>query len=95
LRKQGQGVREATASLKGLSVAGKNELLFQNGINCNELPLWQRRGSGLYWEEYERIAGNSVAGEKAVARRRRIRLNLDLPMKEDYSTFLRNLIAPG
>src|SRR5947208_6957524 len=50
LRKQGQGVGDATANLKGLSVANKNELLFQNGINFNDLPLWQRRGVGLYWE---------------------------------------------
>jgi hypothetical protein len=32
-------------------------------------------------------------GEQAVARRRRIRHDLDLPVKDDYSAFLRNLIA--
>jgi len=41
LRKQGKSVGEATAAMSGLSVAQKNELLFQNGVNFNDLPLWQ------------------------------------------------------
>jgi len=93
LRKQGKGVGEATATLKGMSVVDKNELLFKHGVNFNDLPLWQRRGVGLYWEEYDRPAENPVTGEKVVARRRRIRRDLELPMKDDYSTFLRKLIA--
>jgi len=92
LRKQGKGVGEATAALKGMSVALKNELLFQNGVNCNDLPLWQKRGIGLYWEEVDRPAENPVTGEKVLARRRRIRRDLELPMKDDYSAFLRKLI---
>lgn len=93
LRKQGKNVGEATATLKGMSVAAKNELLFQNGVNFNDLPLWQRRGVGLYWEEYDRPAENPVTGEKVSARRRRLRRDLELPMKDEYSAFLRKLIA--
>lgn len=93
LRKQGKTVGEATAAMSGLSVAQKNELLFQNGINFNDLPLWQKRGSGLYWEEYERPAENPVTGKKVVARRRRLRRDLELPMKDDYSQFLRKLVV--
>lgn len=92
LRKQGKIVSEATAALKGLSVADKNELLFRHGINFNDLPLWQRRGVGLYWEEYERPGINPVTGEKVVSRRKRIRRDLELPMKDDYSAFLQKLI---
>src|SRR5262249_100289 len=86
LPKPGQNVGQATSALRGLSVAGKNELLFQNGINFSELPLWQKRGSGLYWEEYERPGENPVTGEKVTAQRSRIRQDLQLPMKDDYST---------
>ena len=93
LRKQSKGVDEATAALKGLSVANKNELLFQHGVNFNDTPLWQKRGVGLYWEDFERPAMNPVTGEKIVAQRRRIRRDLELPMKDEYSTFLRRLIA--
>jgi tRNA(His) guanylyltransferase len=93
LRKQDKGVGEATATLQGMSVAAKNELLFKHGINFNDLPLWQRRGVGLYWEDYDRPAENPVTGEKVLAQRRRIRRDLELPMKDEYSSFLRNLIA--
>ncbi|MFN4905332.1 MAG: tRNA(His) guanylyltransferase Thg1 family protein [Planctomycetota bacterium] len=91
LRKQGKSVAEATAKLSGLSVAKKNELLYQSGINFNELPFWQKRGSGMYWEEFERPCENPKTGEKAIARRRRLHRDLELPMKEDYSEFLRRL----
>ena len=37
LRKQGQGDRQASDALLGLSVSDKNELLFQSGINFNGL----------------------------------------------------------
>jgi tRNA(His) guanylyltransferase len=93
LRKEGQTVGKATAAMKGLSVAEKNELLFQHGVNFNDLPLWQKRGSGLYWEDFERPAENPVTGEKVVAWRRRVRQDLELPMKDDYSAFLNKLIS--
>ncbi len=93
LRKQGQTVGQATAAMKGLSVAQKNELLFQNGVNFNDLPLWQKRGSGLYWEEYERPAENPVTGEKVTARRKRVRRDLELPMKDEYSAFIYKLLS--
>lgn len=93
LRRAGQNVNEATDALEGLSVANKNELLFQNGINFNELPLWQRRGAGLFWEEFDRPAVNPISGESVLARRRRVRRELELPMKDAYSEFLRNLMA--
>ena len=44
LRKQGQTMTAATQALEGMSVADKNELLFNNGINFNTLPNWQKRG---------------------------------------------------
>lgn len=93
LRRKGQTVSEATAAMKGLSVAEKNEVLFQNGVNFNDLPLWQKRGVGLYWEEFDRPAENPVTGEKVVARRRRVRHDPELPMKDDYSAFLHKLLT--
>lgn len=93
LRKKGKGVGDATAALKGMSVANKNELLFQHGVNFNDLPQWQKRGVGLYWEEHDRPAENPVTGAKVLARRRRIRRDIELPMKDEYSAFLRKLIA--
>jgi tRNA(His) 5'-end guanylyltransferase len=92
LRKQGATVGEATARLDGLSIAAKNELLFQSGVNFNGLPLWQRRGIGLVWETHQRPATNPKTGEATSATRRRVCRLLELPMKDAYSDFLRQLI---
>ncbi|MGL5094346.1 MAG: tRNA(His) guanylyltransferase Thg1 family protein, partial [Planctomycetia bacterium] len=92
LRRQGRTVGEATAGMHGLSVAEKNELLFQNGVNFNDLPLWQKRGSAVYWEEYDRSAEDPRSGDVGVARRFRLRRNSELPMKDDYTAFLTALL---
>ena len=93
LRKEGQGAKEATRALLSLSVADKNELLFQRRINFNELPNWQKRGVGLVWQEYEKEAVNQKTGESVTATRRRLRRIFDLPMRDEYSCFVEGLIG--
>jgi tRNA(His) 5'-end guanylyltransferase len=93
LRGLGRDAGAADAALRGLSVAAKNELLYEHGVNFDDLPAWQKRGSGLYWEEYERSGENPVTGQRVVARRRRIRRDLELPVKDAYASFLRSLNA--
>lgn len=88
LRKQGQTVTQATSKLYKLSVAAKNELLFQAGINFNDLPNWQKRGVGLFWEDYEKPAQNPITGEMVIAHRHRLKVEYDLPMKEAYEAFI-------
>jgi tRNA(His) 5'-end guanylyltransferase len=92
LRRQGCDADQATRRLLGLPVADKNELLFQHGINFNDLPGWQKRGIGCYWQSYEKEAMNPVTGEKVTARRRRIIQDLDLPQRDQYSSFVRSLL---
>ena len=93
LRKEAQNQRQATQRMLGLSVSQKNQLLFQYGINFNDLPNWQKRGVGLYWEEYDKHAINPLARKEVTARRRRIYTNFDLPMKEDYGQLIRSIIS--
>lgn len=93
LRGQGRTAKQGTAELKGMSVAEKNELLFDSGINFNDLPNWQKRGMGLYWQEYDRAGHNPVTGETVTAVRRRVKRDLELPMKDEYSQFVKDLIA--
>ena len=95
LRKDGQDEQQATQRLLGLRVNQKNELLFQHGINFNDLPNWQKRGTGLYWEEYEKPSVNPLTEEDVVARRRRIRVDYDLPMKQAYGEFVRSIVSPS
>ena len=92
LRKNGATAAEATAALHGQSVAFKNELLFQGGINFNDVPVWQRRGTGLYWEQYDKRGYNPKAKKEVIVQRRRIKVDHGLPMKAEYSRFIRTLI---
>lgn len=92
LRREGKSVGQATSALHRLSVAEKNELLFQRGINFNDLPRWQRRGVGVLWETYEKQGLNPLTRQESATKRRRLQVNLELPMKEDYSLFIKRLL---
>ncbi len=95
LRKEGQSVEEAGRALHGKSVGEKNELLFQRGINFNELPAWQRRGTGLRWERYEKEGVDPRSGRTVSATRRRLHVDEALPMKEAYDDYVRRLLREG
>lgn len=92
LRKAGKSIGQATAMLEGKSTTFKNELLFQQGINFNDLPSWQRRGIGLYIEEYEKEGYNPIQQQTVVVKRRRIKIDRDLPMKEAYGEFISKIL---
>jgi tRNA(His) guanylyltransferase len=93
LRKEGLSAQKATNQLLPLSVSDKNEFLFARGINFNDLPNWQKRGIGFHWEEYEKAGLNPVTGQTATATRRRVHINYDLPMKDEYDAFLMTTIT--
>lgn len=93
LRKLGLNEQPATEKIFGLSVGQKNELLFEQGINFNDVPNWQKRGVGLYWEQFEKLALNPLTGEPVTASRRRIKRDFDLPMKGEYGEFVRSIVA--
>ena len=93
LRKEGESAESATQSLHKLSVAEKNELLYQRGgLNFNEIPNWHKRGIGVYWETYQKEALNPKTGEPVLALRKRIKADMELPMKDEYSRFIKRLI---
>jgi tRNA(His) guanylyltransferase len=91
-RQQGLDERASTELVLGLSTSQKNELLFDRGINFNDVPSWQKRGVGLYWECFDKPGRNPVTGQQVVARRRRIKRDMDLPMKDEYGRFLEGLV---
>lgn len=43
---------------------------------------------GVYWKAYEKPAWNPKTQEEVVAFRRRLKTDLDLPMRDEYSTFV-------
>jgi tRNA(His) guanylyltransferase len=80
LRKDGFDEEASTRQLRGKSASELQELLFQRGINLNNLPEWQRRGTGIYWERYEKLGLG--------AERRRIKRDEALPLGQDYDKFI-------
>jgi tRNA(His) guanylyltransferase len=92
LRSDGLSVEAATKRLEGMPVAEKNEMLFQHGVNFNDIPNWQKRGVGLYWEVYDNPSVNPLTGEQVLARRRRVKVDYELPMKDQYGEFILLLI---
>ena len=93
LRRDGLSEQEATERLLRLPVSEKNELLFQFKINFNDVPSWQKRGVGLYWEEYDRPSVSQITGEEIMVRRRRLRTDFELPMKGEYGDFVRSFLS--
>ncbi|PSB04901.1 tRNA(His) guanylyltransferase Thg1 family protein [Merismopedia glauca] len=93
LRKKGEKAGTATEKIEKISNSDKNELLYrEGGINFNDLPKWQKRGLGLYWESYSKEGVNPISGEKLLANRRRIKVDLELPMKDEYGEFVKTLV---
>lgn len=92
LRKEGKSVREATAELEGKGVSFKNELLFSRGINYDNLPSWQKRGIGLWKENFDKEGLNPITGESTIAKRSRIHEEYELPLGNDYGTLIRRYV---
>lgn len=95
LRKSGQGVAEATRALQGKDVAAKNELLFQSGINFNDVPLWQRRGTGVYWRHVRHTGHDPLRDVPVQTTRRRACVDRELPLGEEYGGLIGALMRDG
>jgi tRNA(His) 5'-end guanylyltransferase len=95
LRGEGLSARAAHDGLSGMSVAQKNEFLFRHGINFNDLPNWQKRGVGLYWENHTKSAMNPISGKEVTAIRRHVHRDQELPMGDAYGEYIRSVMQPA
>lgn len=93
LRKEGFSVQEATKQLEGKSVAFKNELLFQHGINFDKLPDWQKRGMGVWWADVSKEGYNPITKEVVQATRRELYTEYNLPLREEYAQMISEFIS--
>ena len=80
------------AELSGKSVSFKNEQLFSRGINQDELPSWQKRGVGLWKEQYEKEGYNPVKQQTEKAVRTEIKVEYELPLGEEYADLVQRLL---
>ena len=92
LRKKGLDVREATAQIEGKSVSWKNELLFSEHINYNDLPCWQKRGVGVHYVTYNKKGYDPVKGQEVLALRSRLEADLELKTGEEYQEWVASLL---
>jgi len=90
-RAQGMSARKATSMMNGWGAAAKNEWLFQQGINFNDVTTWHKRGIGLYYEPYIKHGFNPITGQRTYVERVQLIEDDDLPMKEKYRNFVKNL----
>ncbi len=92
LRKAGKKPDEAMALFHKKSLADKIALLHQHAIDYDTLPIWQRRGTGLYWETFEKIGYDPVQEKDRSGIRRRVKIDEALPLKEEYGTFIQQFL---
>ncbi|ROP37097.1 tRNA(His) guanylyltransferase Thg1 family protein [Saccharothrix texasensis] len=93
LRKAGASRREATGRLEGTTTAAKHELLLGHGTDFDDLPAWQRRGIGLWWEEHSRAGRDPVRGVDVTTTRRRVHVEHDLPVRDAYRALVHRLVT--
>jgi tRNA(His) guanylyltransferase len=92
LREDGLDEKKATQKLKGISVPDKNELLFRHNINFNDLPDWEKRGIGVYWKKIQKKGYNPIKKKDVVVERKKLFVDLNLPMRDEYSDFIQQLL---
>lgn len=94
LRKEGTPASTVTSMLKGMRNAAKHELLFDRGVNVNDLPTWQKRGAALVWKLTTRTGHNPLTGLDVEVQRRVPYIETALPQsREDYRAMLRALVS--
>jgi tRNA(His) 5'-end guanylyltransferase len=93
LRNEGASVADVTPQLEGKSTADKNQFLFENGINYNDLPAWQKRGVGFRYESIETSAVNPKTERVTTASRRKLKIEMTLPLNVEYESMIRGILT--
>ncbi len=95
LRNNGFTANQATGKIEKMTQAEKNELLFQHGINYNELPAWQKRGVGLYWQTVLKDAFDPIRQQPVQVLRRALTPDYELPLGAEYAAFVQQWLRPA
>ena len=79
-------LRENYDKIKSVEILNKKKsnelhnLLFENGLNINNVPPWQRRGIGFYKTKLEVNGYNPVSNIPVKSDRNRLKIDHDLPI---------------
>lgn len=93
LRQKGHSPQASTDFLLHKSLGEKHELLFEHGINFNDVPAWQKRGSGIYWQTTTKQGFNPKTGETTTTTRNSLIIDEQLPLSEDYRQMMAQLAS--
>ena len=70
---------QANEKIKGMKLKDIHELLFENGINLNDVETYKKRGIGIY-RKYKKIVGfNKKEGKNQVSYRNYVYADWELP----------------
>ena len=90
--RDGMSEHEASRTLERKGIEYKEEILQKHGLKFENAPAWQRLGTGFYWEAYSKEGWNPIKQEKVMAERRRVKIDKDLPVGDEYSSFILRLL---
>lgn len=92
LRAEGLSAVAAQQHLSGIPTSEKEEILYERGIDYNTLPLWQKRGTGMYYRDEHRQGLNPMTHETTTYLRRTLHVDMELPTGQQYSRFIAALV---
>jgi len=90
-RENGSSPARATKKFDGMNVKEKIQYLHDAGVQ--NIPEWQKWGTGLSWETYEKDARNPITNEAVTCTRKRLVSNKTLPHGDDLSDLLIGVIV--
>ncbi|NHQ85041.1 guanylyltransferase [Iodobacter sp. HSC-16F04] len=93
LRKEGLSKSKSNSLIESKSSEEKKNILLNRGIDFENLPLWQKRGVGLYWDQEEIKGYNPIKNTETISNRTVIKTELELASHEEYSKFMDRLLT--
>lgn len=91
LRNKGYSAKEATRQTNGLNRDKKIKLLGEKGINFSDVPLWQKYGVGVYWQNMRKTSYDFYHNSSVTVQRKVLKFDNNLPTGEEYKTFIDSL----
>jgi tRNA(His) 5'-end guanylyltransferase len=88
LRKEGKTASQASRVLDKKGFKVQNKILSELGIEFDEVPNWQRYGTGIYYRNIVREGFNPIKNEKVLAKRRELFVDYDIPYGDEYRKYV-------
>ena len=88
LRHEGKTASQASRVFMNKGYNFKKEFLIDKGIDFDEVPVWQRYGTGVFYRTVEREGFNPIKNEKVLAIRRELFTDYEIPHGDEYRKYV-------